>query len=63
MYLVASELPSKQKYFKLGGITMSYIDLIKDKARADLKTIVLPETRDKRTLIAASKIIEEVSGL
>ena len=30
---------------------MSYIDLIKDKARADLKTIVLPETRDKRTLI------------
>ena len=38
---------------------MSYIDLIKDKARADLKTIVLPETRDKRTLIAASKIIEE----
>ena len=38
---------------------MSYIDLIKDKARADLKTIVLPETRDKRTLIAASKVIEE----
>ena len=38
---------------------MSYIDLIKDKARADLKTIALPETRDKRTLIAASKIIEE----
>ena len=38
---------------------MSYIDLIKDKARADVKTIVLPETRDKRTLIAASKIIEE----
>ena len=38
---------------------MSYIDLIKDKARADLKTIVLPETRDKRILIAASKIIEE----
>lgn len=38
---------------------MSYIDIIKDKARADKKTIVLPETTDKRTLIAASHIIEE----
>lgn len=38
---------------------MSYIDLIKEKARADKKTIVLPETNDKRTLIAASHILEE----
>lgn len=38
---------------------MSYIDLIKEKARADIKTIVLPETNDKRTLIAASHILEE----
>ncbi len=38
---------------------MSYIDTIKDRARRDVKTIVLPETRDKRTLIAASKILEE----
>lgn len=38
---------------------MSYIDIIKDKARADKKTIVLPETTDKRTLIAAAHIIEE----
>ncbi len=38
---------------------MSYIDKIKEKARADKKTIVLPETSDKRTLIAASHIIEE----
>ena len=30
---------------------MSYIDIIKDKARADKKTIVMPETNDKRTLI------------
>ena len=36
---------------------MSYIDVIKDKARADRKTIVLPETTDKRTLIAASNIM------
>ncbi len=38
---------------------MSYIDKIKEKARADKKTIVLPETSDKRTLIAAAHIIEE----
>lgn len=38
---------------------MSYIDLIKEKAKADRKTIVLPETNDKRTLIAAAHIIQE----
>ena len=38
---------------------MAYIDIIKDKARADKKTIVLPETTDKRTLIAAAHVIEE----
>lgn len=38
---------------------MSYIDSIKEKARMDKKTIVLPETNDKRTLIAASHILEE----
>ncbi len=38
---------------------MSYIDLIKDKAKADRKTIVLPETNDKRTLIAAAHIMQE----
>jgi len=38
---------------------MSFIDIIKDKARADRKTIVLPETTDKRTLIAASHIVAE----
>ena len=36
-----------------------YMDKIKEKARADIKTIVLPETTDKRTLIAASHIIKE----
>lgn len=36
-----------------------YIEKIKEKARSDVKTIVMPETRDKRTLIAASHIIEE----
>lgn len=38
---------------------MAYIDRIKEKARADIKTIVMPETTDKRTLIAASHIVEE----
>ena len=38
---------------------MSYIDIIKDKARADKKTIVLPETTDKRTLIAAANVMKE----
>ncbi len=38
---------------------MSYIDMIKDRARLDKKTIVLPESNDKRTLLAAAKIMEE----
>ncbi len=38
---------------------MSYIDVIKEKAKLDKKTIVLPETTDKRTLIAASHILKE----
>lgn len=38
---------------------MSYIDLMKEKARSDKKTIVLPETNDKRTLIAAANILKE----
>ncbi len=38
---------------------MSYIDIIKDKARQNKKTIVLPETDDKRTLTAAAQILKE----
>ncbi|NBI92820.1 phosphate acetyltransferase [Lachnospiraceae bacterium] len=38
---------------------MAYIDIIKEKARSDRKTIVLPETTDKRTLIAAANIMQE----
>ena len=38
---------------------MSYIDRIKDRAKIDRKTIVLPESKDKRTLLAAAKIMEE----
>lgn len=38
---------------------MSFIDQIKDKARADVKTIVLPESEDERTIRAAAKVLEE----
>jgi phosphate acetyltransferase len=38
---------------------MAFIDKIKDRARLDKKTIVLPESNDKRTLLAAAKILEE----
>lgn len=38
---------------------MAYIDIIKEKARSDRKTIVLPETTDKRTLMAAANILAE----
>ena len=38
---------------------MSYIDVIKEKARMSKKRFVLPETTDKRTLIADSNIMKE----
>ena len=38
---------------------MGFIDEIKAKAKADKKTIVLPETMDKRTFEAAEKILKE----
>ena len=38
---------------------MSYIDSIKERAKSNLKTICLPETEDKRTLLAAAKVLEE----
>lgn len=38
---------------------MAFIDIIKEKAKADKKTIVLPETNDKRTLLAAATILKE----
>ncbi|MCR5801975.1 MAG: phosphate acetyltransferase [Lachnospiraceae bacterium] len=38
---------------------MAYIDQIKERAKIDKKTIVLPESTDKRVLIAASKIMEQ----
>lgn len=38
---------------------MGFIDTIKERARKDIKTIVLPETEDVRVLQAAEKIVKE----
>ena len=38
---------------------MAYIDKIKEKAKADKKTIVLPEAEDERTLRAAQEILRD----
>jgi len=38
---------------------MSFIDVIKERAKKNIKTIVLPETEDRRTLEAASRILAE----
>ena len=38
---------------------MGFIDTIKDRARANKKTIVLPETEDRRTLVTAEQILKE----
>lgn len=38
---------------------MSFIDTIKERAKKDIKTIVLPESMDVRTMKAADKILKE----
>lgn len=42
-----------------GDIIVGFIDAIKERAKQNKKTIVLPETNDRRTLEAASKILSE----
>ena len=39
---------------------MGFIDVIKAKAKADKKVIVLPETEDKRTYEATAQILKEL---
>ena len=41
------------------GGYMNFINQIKDRAKQDIKTIVLPESNDRRTLIAAAQILKE----
>ena len=38
---------------------MGFIDTIKEKAKQNVKTIVLPETEDKRTYEAAEAVLRE----
>ena len=38
---------------------MAFIDILKAKAKANKKTIVLPETEDRRTYEAAAQILAE----
>lgn len=38
---------------------MGFIDTIKAKAKSDLKTIVLPESEDDRTIFAAATVVKE----
>ncbi len=38
---------------------MGFIDRIKERAKQDVKKIVMPESNDRRTLIAAHKILKE----
>ncbi|MCR5108433.1 MAG: phosphate acetyltransferase [Lachnospiraceae bacterium] len=38
---------------------MAFIDQIKERAKQDIKRIVMPETNDRRTLMAAAKVINE----
>ena len=38
---------------------MGFIDVIKEKAKQNVKTIVLPETEDKRTYEAAEAVLKE----
>jgi len=42
---------------------MSFIDTIKAKAAADIKTIVLPESEDDRTILAAANTLKEKSAI
>ena len=38
---------------------MGFIDVIKERARNNKKTIVLPETEDRRTYEATAQILKE----
>lgn len=42
-----------------GVVVMSFIDGIKERAKANIKTIVLPESEDPRTLEAAAKAVAQ----
>ena len=49
----------KVNKYERGQLIMGFIDGIKEKARADKKTIVLPESEDRRVLEATATILKE----
>ena len=49
----------KVNKYERGQLIMGFIDVIKEKARADKKTIVLPESEDRRVLEATATILKE----
>ena len=46
-------------YLRKESRIMGFIDVIKERAKANKKTIVLPETEDRRTYEAAAQILKE----
>ena len=40
-------------FYKEESLIMAFIDTIKERAKADKKTIVLPESMDKRSMVRA----------
>ena len=40
-------------------LIMGFVDLLKERAKKSIKTIVLPETEDMRTIEATDKILKE----
>ena len=56
---VSSNLLPAKGEIERSHLTMGFIDVLKDRARANVKTIVLPETEDMRTLDATEKILKE----
>ena len=60
MYLLSIAMNKKTRLqVEKGVFIVSFIDVIKARAKKDKKTIVLPETNDVRTIQAAVTIIEE----
>jgi phosphate acetyltransferase len=57
--LIASIINTPLFYYHRGGHCMHLVDQIKEKARKNLQTVVLPESYDERMLFAAEKIVKE----
>ena len=53
--------PSGRNYER-SHLTMGYVEVLKKRAKESIKTIVLPETEDMRTIEAADKILKERRG-